>query len=189
MPVIVEGKYDKNKLDSIVDGVIIKTDGFGVFKDDEKRRLIQRYAEETGVIILTDSDSAGRLIRNHIKSITSCDNIINIYTPKVKGKERRKKESSKEGLLGVEGFSSDDLYSLLSPYSDSFSEVEMMPITRADLYADGLLGGEGSGSKRKALLTYLGLPDDLNVTDIINASGRLFSAEQYREAIDKLELR
>lgn len=188
--VIVEGRYDKGKLSSVMDGVIIKTDGFGIFKDSEKRKLIKKYAETVGLIILTDSDSAGRVIRNHIKSFTGKDNAVNLYIPKVKGKEKRKKEASKEGYLGVEGFSASSLREILMPFSDISRDGEKTggKITRAMLYEDGFLGSDGSDSKRKALLDILGLPNDLNVSDIVSSSGILFSLEDYENAKNKLQM-
>ncbi|MBE6552692.1 MAG: DUF4093 domain-containing protein [Ruminococcaceae bacterium] len=185
--VIVEGRYDKGKLSSVMDGVIIRTDGFGIFKDNEKKKLIKKYAETAGIIILTDSDSAGRIIRNHIKSFTDGGNIVNLYIPKIKGKEKRKNEASKEGFLGVEGFSASDLRGLLLPFSDlGTGESSGEKITRTLLYDDGFFGTDGSDSKRKALLGRLGLPDNLNVSDIISASGVLFSLEEYENAKSKL---
>lgn len=112
-PVIVEGRYDKIRIASLIEGTVITTDGFGVFKNSEKKALIRRLASERGVIILTDSDGGGLVIRSYLNSVLPKDKIINLYIPAVKGREKRKKEDSKEGLLGVEGIDCDTLRSVL----------------------------------------------------------------------------
>jgi|GEM_PF-70279 len=180
---VVEGKYDLQKLRSVTDDVIIKTDGFGVFKNPGKRDLIRRYALSSGVIILTDSDSAGRLIRKNIRGFVRCpeENLTDVYIPKVPGKEKRKKQPSREGLIGVEGFSAKDLETLLSPFEDG-AQVRGEKLTRSVLYADGFFGGDSSAVKRKKLLSLLGLPEDLSVGEIIGASGVLFTVGDYRKA-------
>ena len=119
--VVVEGKYDKIKLDSVIDADIITLDGFGVFKSDEKKALIRKAAEKRGVIVLTDSDSAGLVIRNHIKSIAGTQGITHLYIPQIEGKEKRKISPSKEGLLGVEGVDVDTLKKL-SEDSDEIAD-------------------------------------------------------------------
>ena len=115
-PVIVEGKYDKIKITSLFEATVITTDGFGIFNKKEKLSLIRSLAQKGKIILLTDSDGGGHLIRSYIKTAVSPDKIINLYTPKIEGKEKRKTEASKEGILGVEGTDKDILYSLLSPF-------------------------------------------------------------------------
>ena len=117
-PIIVEGKYDKQKLSLICEGLIIKTDGFGVFKASEKAALIRTLANKTPLIVLTDSDGGGRVIRSHVSSLVPRDKLIQLYIPRIEGKEKRKSEPSKEGLIGVEGMETELLYGLLRPFSD-----------------------------------------------------------------------
>ena len=188
-PIIVEGKYDKIKVASIAHAVIIQTDGFGIFKNDERAALIRRLAEKEGVIVLTDSDAAGAMIRNYIKNILPADKIINIYTPEIYGKEKRKKSPSKAGILGVEGTDAQWLKKALEPYS---CEGTALPcgavVTKAELYALGLCGGENSAEKRKALLRMLSLPQTLSSSAMLEAVRLTVSPEKWAEAISKLNL-
>ena len=134
-PIIVEGKYDKIKIRSIFEATVITTDGFGIFSRSEKLALIRRLAEKGKIIVLTDSDGAGHLIRSHLKGAIPPEKIINLYTPVIEGKEKRKKEYSKAGILGVEGVERDVLTELLSPFLTDAEEVVRTPVTKADLYA------------------------------------------------------
>ena len=145
-PVIVEGKYDVIKLSNIIDGLIIKTDGFGIFKDSEKQKLIRRLANEKGIIVLTDSDSAGFVIRNFISSCVPKDKIINVYIPDLFGKEKRKTERSKEGKLGVEGVPEPVILDAFQKagVTASPTEEKRRLITNVDLYEYGLSGRENS---------------------------------------------
>ncbi|MBQ1555432.1 MAG: DUF4093 domain-containing protein [Clostridia bacterium] len=164
--IIVEGKYDKIRLDSLIDGLILTTDGFGIFKDKEKTALLRHLAQTRGLLVLTDSDGAGFLIRNHLKSCLPPDRVKHVYIPDVFGKERRKSEPSKEGKLGVEGMTTDVLVeafqragvSCKSSDNDSTGDERHFNITRADFYRAGLSGGANSSRKRAALLANLGLP-------------------------------
>ena len=169
---VVEGKYDLNKLSLLVSTPILKTDGFGVFRNRETRALIRRYASLGGLYLLTDPDGAGTLIRAHIRSIVPEDTrIIDLYVPKIEGKEKRKKAPGKEGLLGVEGMDTDYLRSLLERYARPVSNAD--PIAVSDLYELGLFGRADSKARRAKVLKQLDLPQDL-------------SAAKLKEAIDFL---
>ena len=160
--VVVEGKYDKIKLSGILDTVIVETDGFAIFKDKEKQRLIRFLAEKRGIIIMTDSDSAGFKIRSFIKNITKNDNVKNVYIPDVYGKEKRKTEMSKEGKLGVEGMETQIIMTALQKAGVMCVEntkKEGREITHTDFFEDGMSGGENSSMMRKALAKELGLPE------------------------------
>lgn len=177
--IIVEGKYDKIKLCSIVDAVIIVTGGFGIFKDEEKLGLIRYYAEKTGIIILTDSDSAGRRIRGYIKGAIKSGSVKNVYIPDIFGKEKRKDKPSAEGKLGVEGMERSVL-------EDAFRRAgvltETAPVrsglTRLDLYELGLTGGRDSASRRRALLEQLGLPTLLSTGGMLEVLNTMMTRQE-----------
>ena len=184
--VVVEGKYDKIKLSQIIDAAIYTSDGFGIFKEKEKRELIKRIAKKRGLIVLTDSDSAGMLIRNYFNSFLDKEDMIHLYTPEVKGKERRKKEYSKEGILGVEGSDCDLLYNLFLPYSGGEGEIEdTEKISGIDLYNDGFSGCDNSEEKRKALARALSLPQNLSKKALVEAINMLGGKKLYEEAKEK----
>ncbi len=187
--VIVEGKYDKIKISSIIDSLIITTDGFSIFKDKEKMALIKELAEKDGVIILTDSDSAGFKIRNYIKGCTSKGKITNIYIPEIMGKEKRKAVPSKEGKLGVEGMSTKILIDAFEKMGICVSETEKRSadiFTRARLFDDGFIGQANSDIKRQKLLKELSLPSTLSVTAIIEVLNAMFTEEEYENAVKKI---
>ncbi len=185
--VIVEGKYDKITLENIVDGLIIPTNGFAVFKDKEKCRMIRALAKRFGVIVITDSDNAGNMIRAHIKNIVGSSQIINVYIPQIKGKEKRKTKGSKEGLLGVEGMSRETLKNALEKSGVTrFKEVEnTSKITKKDLYLRGLSGGENSSDRRKELLTVLGLPTNLSPNAMLDILNTVLTFEEFCEVTKK----
>lgn len=187
-PIIVEGKYDRIKLESVVDALIITTDGFGIYKDKEKMALIRAFAEKEGIIILTDSDGAGFQIRSHIKSCIKNGKIYNVYIPDIFGKERRKDKPSKEGKLGVEGM---DISVLEQAFRNAgiYSDNKKTPdwLTRADLLSDGLMGGEGSAMRRKRLFEELNLPEHLSTTGLLEVLNRLYSREQYEKILEKVK--
>lgn len=188
--VIVEGKYDKIKLSSIIDALIITTDGFSVFKDKEKVALIKGLAEKDGVIVLTDSDSAGFKIRNYIKGCTQKGKIINIYIPDIFGKEKRKAAPSKEGKLGVEGIPSKILIEAFEKAGvtvDSAEREQNGTITRIRLYDDGFIGQADSAEKRKKLLKSLSLPTMLSTGAMLEVLNRMFTIEEYEEAVKSIE--
>lgn len=181
-PVIVEGKYDKIALKNIVDALIITTDGFGIFKNKEKCDLIRRLARKNGVIILTDSDSAGAIIRSYIKKIVSDCEIINVYVPELRGKEKRKSKPSKSGLIGVEGMSPEIIEDALRK-SGVFSvrAEERRKITKADMFAFGLSGREDSREKRKSFLRQLGLPESLSSSAMLDVLNNSFTFEEFNK--------
>ena len=186
-PVVVEGKYDKIRLSNIIDTQIIVTDGFGVFRKEEKRLLLRRLAAASPLIVLTDSDGGGLVIRNRLRSLIPQDKLINLYIPEVKGREKRKTEDSREGLLGVEGIDTETLYSILEPYAESGEEhTDKGGITRADMYADGLMGGKGSAEKRKRLCVRCSLPQNISTSSLLEALNLLYSLEEYRSIVNQL---
>lgn len=191
MPVIVEGKYDIIKLSNIIDGIIIKTDGFGIFKDKEKQRLIRRLAEEKGIIVLTDSDSAGFIIRNFIYSVVPTEKIINVYIPDVFGKEKRKTEAGKEGKLGVEGMKEDVLLEALRKAGvlcEKSESTERRLITNLDLYEWGFSGKSDSKSKRQALLKSLALPERMSTSSLVKILNTFVTYEEFIEKAKEISL-
>lgn len=186
LPIIVEGKYDRERVLSVARATVVTTDGFGIFRKDEKAALIRRLAEAGGVIVLTDSDGAGLVIRNYIHGILPPDKVFDIYTPEVKGKEKRKAEPSKAGLLGVEGMDRGWLENALLPFSGTV--VRRAPtVTKTDFYLLGLSGGEESAEKRKRLATLLSLPTNLSANALINAINIAVSEEEYLSAVEKIK--
>lgn len=185
--IIVEGKYDKQRLSEFIDGTIITTSGFRVFKDKEKQTLIRKLSAEKGLIVMTDSDSAGLVIRNFLKGIVSGTEIKNCYIPQIAGKEKRKSEPSKEGLLGVEGLSTEILKDALLKCGAGVGEQENTklsdPVTKTDLFLLGLSGRENSAQLRRKLLETLGLPTYLSSNAFLEVINSLFSKE---EILDKL---
>lgn len=188
--VIVEGKYDKIKLQSVLDAVIIETDGFGVFNDEEKRALIKKLAFTKGLLILTDSDSAGFKIRNYVKNIASGGDVINAYIPDIFGKEKRKSKPSKEGKLGVEGVPLEALKSALlrcgvTPAKNE--EADKRKITKLDLFEDGFSGGENSAEKRRLLLKELDLPEKMSANGLIEIINAFLSYDEYKKAAEGIK--
>ena len=186
--VIVEGKYDKIRLSSLLDTLILTTDGFAIFKDKEKMALIRRLAATRGIVVLTDSDSAGFLIRSHLTGCIPKEQIINAYIPDVYGKERRKSTPGKEGKLGVEGMSSQALLSALER-AGVLCETVPAPgraVTRADFYEDGFSGGPGSSDRRRALCRALGLPERLSQTALLEVINRIYNYDEYKKTAESL---
>ncbi|MDD6528320.1 MAG: DUF4093 domain-containing protein [Oscillospiraceae bacterium] len=188
-PVIVEGKYDVIKLSNIIDGLIIKTDGFGIFKDSEKQKLIRRLANEKGIIVLTDSDSAGFVIRNFISSCVPKDKIINVYIPDLFGKEKRKTERSKEGKLGVEGVPEQVILDAFQKagVTASPTEEKRRLITNVDLYEYGLSGRENSSQKRKKLLSALALPERMSTSSLVKILNSFVTYEEFMKKVKEIE--
>ena len=184
--VIVEGKYDKIRLSGIVDTVIVETDGFAIFKDKEKQHLIRFLAEKRGIIIMTDSDSAGFKIRSFIKGIIKNDNIKNVYIPDIYGKEKRKTEMSKEGKFGVEGMETQVIMSALQKagvlYKEN-SKKEGREITHTDFFEDGISGGENSSIIRKALARELGLPEKISSSALLKIINSYMTYDEYKKAL------
>ncbi len=188
--IIVEGKHDKIKLANFIDGLIITTDGFGIFKNREKQMLIRHLAETRGILILTDSDGAGFVIRNFLKGAVPNDKIKNAYIPDIFGKEKRKSQPSKEGKLGVEGISEEILCRVIA---DSGAECELNKniksvgdITKADLFENGLTGTPNSSVNRAALKQAMHLPENLTsnaLLDILNCTMTKTEFEQLCKEI------
>ena len=190
-PIIVEGKYDVIKLSRIVDGLIIKTDGFGIFKDKEKQVLLRRLAGEKGIVVLTDSDSAGFLIRKFLKSSIPEDRITHVYIPDVYGKEKRKTQAGKEGKLGVEGISEAVLLEAFrnaGVICDETDEGERRLITNIDLYEAGLMGKDNSKEKRVKLMKSLALPERLSTSSLLKILNTFVTYEEFTEKLKELDL-
>lgn len=183
--IIVEGKYDKIRLSSFIDGVIITTNGFEIYKNKEKQRLIKFYAEKSGIIIMTDSDSAGFQIRGFIKSFVDSDKITNVYAPDIFGKEKRKDKPSKEGKLGVEGISNEVLADALKRCGALSGKNAEDLITMGDLYELGLAGAKNSLSKRQSLLKALDLPVHVSTKALLEILNRTFEKDKLFEFIEK----
>lgn len=190
LPIVVEGKYDKMKLSQVTTAHIITTDGFGIFNKKEKLYLIKKLSE-SGIVILCDSDGAGSLIRSHIMSAVPKEKIYNLYIPQIEGKERRKKEASKEGTLGVEGMEEqllhDMLLSLKKKLDLSNASTVKGGITKAMLYEDGIVGRDESVSLRDRLAALFSLPKGMTPNAILGALNILTDVEGYREAVEKLK--
>ena len=194
-PIVVEGKYDKIKLTSLFEADVFITEGFGVFRREDKAAFFRKLAEKTPIIVLTDSDGAGTVIRNFFKSILPKEKLIQLYTPAVKGKEKRKAAPSKAGTLGVEGIDAVILRDLLAPYvlkpdSEGGSTVSApMPerggITKADLYLTGLSGRPESAVKRHNFAVSIGFPGDVSPTALLTALNLLYSRDEFLEMVEQ----
>lgn len=176
--IVVEGKYDKIKLGQIFDAVIITTDGFGIFNDREKMDYLRRLAVTCGIIVFTDPDGAGLVIRNHIKSAVGEGKVYHAYIPDVPGKERRKRQPGKAGLLGVEGVSDRMIIDAVLSCGVGESQTPKHPITKADLYDLGLSGSIGSAALRKKLAARLCLPSNLSANGLLDAVNLLCGREE-----------
>ena len=188
--VIVEGRYDKIKLSSVIDGVIIETDGFGIFNNKEKQKLIRKLAETKGLLILTDSDSAGFKIRSFIRGIVPAEQIKHAYIPDIFGKEKRKTEPSKEGKLGVEGVKVQVILDALEKAGvlcEETEETQRREITKLDLYEDGLSGKPYSDALRKKLLKHLDLPERLTSNALVQVLNTFLTFEEYKETIEEIK--
>lgn len=187
--IVVEGRYDKIKLSQVTDAFILETNGFRIFKDAEMRNYIKRLAAECGIVILTDSDRAGFLIRNHLKSFLPREQIKQAYIPEQKGKEKRKIKPSKEGLLGVEGMEETVLLEALRRAGCVAGDASgnKMELSQSDLYADGLLGGSGSAEYRRRFCAAIGLPQRLSGKDFLAGVNRLLTPKEYREILFEIK--
>lgn len=181
--IVVEGRYDKITLAQTVDAVIIETSGFGVFNDREKQKLLRSLAEARGLVVLTDSDGAGFVIRNFIKGCVDPKYVKNAYIPDVPGRERRKSAPSREGTLGVEGMRPEVLLEALrragATFEDGKTENAARRITKADMYARGLSGGPDSAEKRARLIAELGLPQRLTASGLLDVLNALTTREKF----------
>ena len=189
--IVVEGKYDKIKLSQLVDTIIIDVCGFNIFKDKEKLNLIKKLADKNGILILTDSDHAGFMIRNYLNGVIPKEKIINAYIPDIFGKEKRKRNSSREGKLGVEGIPNDILISIIEKSvrskKDENKGKSKKIITKIDFFNDGLTGKDNSFSKRKALLKLLNLPENLSQNALLRVLNEIISYDEYLNILRNLD--
>ena len=183
--VVVEGRYDVNALRQIIDAPVFQTRGFGIFSDREQLALLRAAARRRGLVVLTDSDGAGFVIRNYLKGALAGENILHAYIPDIYGKEKRKAQAGKEGKLGVEGMRPEVLVQALR---DAGAEIDgtarracSEPVTKADLYALGLSGGADSAAHRKALQRQLGLPEHMSANALLQALNLLFTRSEFLE--------
>ena len=180
--IVVEGRYDKNALLQAVDAAVVETGGFAVFNDREKTAYLRRLAEKRGLILLTDPDGAGFVIRNHLKGVIPPDRLKQAYVPDVYGRERRKKKSGKEGKLGVEGMPPQVLVEALrragATFEDGPAAPERAGLTKADLLEKGLIG-PGSAARRAALQRRLDLPERLTANGLLEALDLLLTREEF----------
>ena len=187
--IVVEGRYDKNTLSQIVDAPILETSGFGIFRDKDQMSLLRRVAEQRGLIVFTDSDGAGFVIRNHIKSAIPGKYLKHAYIPDVYGKEKRKAAPGKEGKLGVEGLPPETLLEALRRAGATI-EGEDSPgnkgITKQDLMARGLSGGANAGAKRQLLLKKLGLPERMSANAMLQALNLRYTPEELDLILESL---
>lgn len=187
--IVVEGRYDKNTLSQIVDAPILETSGFGIFKDKQQMQLLRRIAQTRGLIVFTDSDGAGFVIRNHIKSAIPGKYLKHAYTPDILGKERRKAAPGKEGKLGVEGMSREIILEALRKAGATIEGEECNSshqISKQDLMALGLSGGPDASAKRLALLKKLGLPERMSPNAMLQALNLLYSLEELELILENL---
>ncbi len=190
--IVVEGRYDKNTLSQFLDATIVETGGFGVFSDKDKLSLLRRLAEKRGLVILTDSDGAGFVIRNYLKGALPADKVKHAYIPDINGKERRKAAASKEGKLGVEGMSQAVIVEALQranvEIGDYVPEKSRKTITKADMCVLGLSGGANSAARRAALTKKLKLPERLSPNALLEVLNLLVSPEELTEMVNSLSV-
>ena len=200
--VIVEGRYDRIRLSELIESPMIETGGFRVFKDKEKQELIRAVAKRRGILVMTDVDSAGFVIRNFLRGIVPQEQILHAYIPTIKGKEKRKQEASKEGILGVEGISRDALIESISnsgahivsvgeglappDYTDTEAKIVQSEITKIDFFDYGLTGCANAAQHREEVLSSLGLPTYLTTNAMISALNCLFTKDEFEEYLSQL---
>lgn len=187
--IVVEGRYDKNTLAQVVDAVIVETAGFGIFSDTEKLEMIRRLAERQGIVVLTDSDGAGFVIRNYLKGAVDPKKVKHAYIPDVSGREKRKRSWSKERKLGVEGMKPEVLLAALQRSGATLDDMAASEpdarISKADLYAAGLSGRPDSAAKRQTLLKQLALPERLSPNAMLDVLNALMSREEFLQLISR----
>ena len=186
-PIIVEGKYDRLRLLSVCNARIMTTDGFGIFKKNEQLALFRRLSQSTPLILLTDSDGAGKLIRAHLTSAVPKDRLIQLYIPQIRGKEKRKAAPSAEGTLGVEGMERQLLRELLAPYEDPeyVQRAQENPLSKTDLYLDGLTGAPDSTLRRDGLAKRLGLPSGMTPNALLAALRMILTYDEYLSLVGR----
>jgi ribonuclease M5 len=188
--IVVEGRYDKNTLSQIVDAPILETSGFGIFKDKQQLALLRRVAESRGLIVFTDSDGAGFVIRNHLKSVIPAKYLKHAYIPDIYGKEKRKSSPGKEGKLGVEGMRPEIILEALRKAGATIegeAAASHHQITKQDLMELGLSGGKDSGTKRLKLLKKLDLPQHMSANAMLQALNLLYSLDELNAIVETLE--
>lgn len=185
IPVIVEGKYDKITLSSYLEATVLTTDGFGIFNSKEKQALIKRLCKD-GVILLTDSDGGGKQIRSFLLSILPREKIINLYTPEILGKEKRKTHPSKAGVLGVEGMKREVIERLFSPFASGTERPRREPITKTDMYLFGLSGTDGASTRRDAVAKALSLPSSMTPNALLEAMNLLIGKEELAAICERI---
>ena len=186
--ILVEGRYDKNTLSQIVDTTIFECSGFGIFKNKEQMALLRQVAQKRGLIVFTDSDGAGFVIRNHIKSAIDNRYLLHAYIPDVYGKERRKTAPGKEGKIGVEGMTKDVLIEALKRAGATFEDAQATVIghiTKQDFVELGLSGGQDSAEKRRMLLLKLGLPERMSANAMLQAVNLLYSKDEFLKLLEE----
>lgn len=186
-PIIVEGKYDRLRVLSVCDATVLTTDGFGIFKKHERLSLFRSLGERSPVIILTDSDGAGKLIRSYITGVIPKERLIQLYVPRIKGTEKRKNAPSAEGILGVEGMEKKLLFDLLAPFENESISLRLSenPLSKVDFFTDGLTGGADSAAKRDALAASLGLPAGMTSNALLAAVRILLTYEEYLKLVGR----
>ena len=177
--IVVEGRYDKIALEPLVDTAVFTTDGFGLFRSEEKMALLRTVAEKRGLIVLTDPDGAGLVIRNRLRGCIDAKYLKHAYIPDIPGKERRKSAPSREGTLGVEGMTPEVLLAALERCGATFSDEAPDPVAKADLYALGLSGTAGAAERRLRLQDRLGLPANLSANALLEAVNALWSRDEF----------
>ncbi len=188
--IVVEGRYDKNTLSQIVDAPILETSGFGIFKDKQQLALLRRVAESRGLIVFTDSDGAGFVIRNHLKSVIPAKYLKHAYIPDIYGKEKRKSSPGKEGKLGVEGMRPEIILEALRKAGATIegeAAASHHQITKQDLMELGLSGGKDSGTKRLKLLKKLDLPQHMSANAMLQSLNLLYSLDELNAIVETLE--
>ena len=189
--IVVEGRYDKNTLSQVVDAVILETAGFGVFKDQERLALLRRLAQQRGIIVLTDSDGAGFVIRNFLKGAIPPEQVKHAYIPDIRGKERRKRAPGKEGKLGVEGMPPQLLLDALERAGATFLDGDgprspRGELTPAQLYVLGLTGRPDSAQRRQALLKRLDLPEHMSAKALLTVLNALYTSDEVIQLVQTL---
>ena len=188
--IVVEGRYDKNTLSQIVDAPILETSGFGIFKDKQQMALLRRVAQTRGLIVFTDSDGAGFVIRNHIKSAIPGQYLKHAYIPDIPGKEKRKASPGKEGKLGVEGMSREIILEALKRAGATIEGEDtsaVSRITKQDLMALGLSGGPDASARRSALLNKLGFPEHMSANAMLQALQLLYTLEELGQIVEQID--
>lgn len=185
--VIVEGKYDKIRLSNFLDALIITTDGFGIFKDTEKLKFIEKLSKEKGIVIITDSDKAGMFIRNKLKCYVT-GKIYNVFLPEIKGKEKRKEKPSADGLLGIEGIDDNIIIEALGKagvIGITENKEDKEKINKSDLYALGLSGAKNSAESRKKLYSILKIPKTVSINTFLQYINTVYDREEFKRVVEE----